>query len=97
VKKEDAALDEWIKDVAPSDDLRKWFNHEEEKWPEFKKRYFKELQSGKESVERLKELVAAGRVTLVYGAKEKAFNNAVALKEFLEREASRWRKEGGAR
>jgi len=87
VKKEDAALDEWLKDVAPSDDLRKWFNHEERKWPEFKRRYFKELENRQDGMERLKELAASGRVTLVYGAREEKFNNAVALKEFLEKEA----------
>ena len=79
-------LDEWIKDVAPSDDLRKWFNHEESKWPEFKRPYFKELENREDGKERLKKLVASGRVTLLYGAKEERFNNAVALKEFLEKE-----------
>lgn len=86
VKKEKAALDEWIKDVAPSDELRKWFNHKREKWPEFKTRYFDELGRRGESVERLKKLAVSGRITLLYGAKEEKFNNAVALKQFLEKE-----------
>ena len=89
LKKEDAALDEWIKDIAPSDELRKWFNHEKDKWPEFKSRYLKELQRQEESLGRLKALVGSGRVTLLYGAKEADFNNAIALKEFLEEEIAK--------
>jgi uncharacterized protein YeaO (DUF488 family) len=86
LKKEDAALDDWIKDIAPSDELRKWFNHEREKWPEFKERYFKELDEKGTSLQRLKKLIGSGRVTLLYSSKEEKLNNAVALKEYLERE-----------
>jgi uncharacterized protein YeaO (DUF488 family) len=89
LKKGDAALDAWIKDIAPSNELRKWYQHEKAKWPEFKKRYFKELATQAESVERLKQMVASGKVTLLYSSKEGKFNNAVALKEFLEKESAR--------
>lgn len=88
LKKEDAALDEWIKEVAPSDDLRKWFGHDEDKWPEFKERYFRELEERGEAVERLRNLAAEGKTTLLYAASDEARNNAVALKEFLENRAS---------
>jgi uncharacterized protein YeaO (DUF488 family) len=89
LKKEDAALDAWIKDIAPSNALRQWYQHEKAKWPEFKKRYFKELGEQAESVGRLKQMVASGKVTLLYSSKEEKLNNAVALKEFLEKEAAR--------
>jgi uncharacterized protein YeaO (DUF488 family) len=86
LKKEDAALDDWIKDIAPSNELRKWFNHEEKKWSEFKERYFKELDEKGTALQRLKKLIGSGRVTLLYSSKEEKLNNAVALKEYLERE-----------
>jgi uncharacterized protein YeaO (DUF488 family) len=89
LKKEDAALDAWIKDIAPSNELRKWYQHEKAKWPEFKKRYFKELGAQAESVGRLKQMLVSGKVTLLYSSKEEKLNNAVALKEFLERGAAR--------
>jgi uncharacterized protein YeaO (DUF488 family) len=86
LKKEDAALDDWIKDIAPSNELRKWFNHEEKKWSEFKERYFKELNEKGTALQRFKKLIGSGRVTLLYSSKEEKLNNAVALKEYLERE-----------
>jgi uncharacterized protein YeaO (DUF488 family) len=88
LKKEGAALDAWIKDIAPSNELRKWYHHEKAKWPEFKKRYFDELGKQAESVGRLKQMIASGKVTLLYSSKEEKLNNAVALKEFLEKEAA---------
>jgi uncharacterized protein YeaO (DUF488 family) len=83
IKKENAKIDEWIKDIAPSDSLRKWFNHDPEKWEEFKKKYFDELNNKKDS---LRNLVQKGKatITLIYSAKDKEYNNAVALKEYLE-------------
>ncbi len=84
VSKDSLKLDDWIKDVAPSDDLRRWFDHEVEKWDEFQKRYEKELDSCPEAVAMLRDRLAKGRVTLVYGAKDEAHNNAVALKAYLE-------------
>lgn len=88
VRKEDIAIDLWLKDVAPSDSLRKWFGHDPSKWNEFKKRYFKELDGKKESVELILQRLRSGTpLLLLYGAKDEKFNNAVALKEYLLRQA----------
>jgi uncharacterized protein YeaO (DUF488 family) len=84
VKKDDARIDAWMKDVAPSDGLRKWFGHDPEKWGEFKARFFAELKNRKDLVDQLAGMARKGRVTLLYGSKEERFNNAVALKEYLE-------------
>lgn len=84
VKKEKAKIDDWEKDVAPSDALRKWFSHDPEKWKEFKKKYFKELKKKKEL---LINMVGRNKTkfTLIYAAKDSEHNNAVALKEYLEK------------
>ena len=88
IRKEDIVIDLWLKDVAPSDSLRKWFGHDPSKWNEFKKRYFKELDGKKESIELiLQRLLSGTPVLLLYGAKDEKFNNAVALKEYLLRQA----------
>jgi uncharacterized protein YeaO (DUF488 family) len=74
----------WLKDIAPSDNLRKWFGHDSKKWNEFKKRYFEELDGKKESVELILQKLRTGySVLLLYGAKDEKFNNAAALKEYL--------------
>lgn len=84
ISKEEAQVDLWLRDIAPSDKLRKWFSHDPEKWGEFKKRYFKELDGKEELVGQILEKMRSGnRVCLLYGAKDKEFNNAVALKEYL--------------
>ncbi len=80
-----AALDLWVKDAAPSFELRRWFNHEPERWPEFKRRYFEELGERPESLKPILERVAVGPVTFVFASRETRFNNAVALKEYLGR------------
>lgn len=84
IDKKEAALNDWCKQAAPSSELRKWFNHQEDKWPEFKKKYKQELKSNPEALE---PLIAAIRqyplVTLVYAARDDAHNNAVVLKELL--------------
>lgn len=80
--KEKAAIDVWLKEVAPSTELRKWFHHESANWAEFQKRYRAELK-GNEAVEELRELVKKGAVTLVYGAKDEERNHAVVLREVL--------------
>ena len=85
LSKQDAKIDLWSKEAAPSTELRRWFDHEPEKWAEFKRRYFKELQARRESVEPIAEHVRAGRVTFVFASRELRFNNAVALKEYVER------------
>jgi uncharacterized protein YeaO (DUF488 family) len=84
IKKGNAAVDLWLKDIAPSNELRRWFSHEPKKWPEFRKRYFGELGGKGEAVQKLVELASRGKVTLLYGSKEEKINNAVALKEYIE-------------
>lgn len=87
VSKEDAALDEWLQEIGPSDELRKWFNHDEEKFDEFKKKYRKELQDGdqKASYDELKEIQKNNQtITLLFGAKNEKYNQAIVLKEMLE-------------
>ena len=81
--KEDARIDLWLKSVAPSNELRKWFQHDAEKWDEFRARYFNELNSNQEVVGELLQYIKDGPVTFLYSSKEQRFNNAVALKEFL--------------
>ncbi len=85
LSKQDAKIDLWPKEAAPSTELRRWFNHEPDKWTEFKRRYLKELRSRRESVEPILKRVRAGRVTFVFASRESRFNNAVALKEYVER------------
>ena len=80
-----AKIDLWPKDAAPSTELRRWFNHDPDKWAEFKRRYFKELRDRRESLEQILERVRSGRVTFVFASRETRFNNAVALKEHVER------------
>jgi uncharacterized protein YeaO (DUF488 family) len=87
VTKEEILIDDWVKDVAPSAALRKWFNHEPPKWNEFKRRYFRELEKQPDALKRLLAKSRAGIMTLIFGAKDEGHNNAVALKEYLERNA----------
>lgn len=83
IRKEDAALTLWLKEIAPSDELRKWFGHEPERWAEFQKRYAAELDGNGEAVGQLHGLLGEGKVTLLYGAHDEARNNAVALMGYL--------------
>jgi len=85
LSKKSARVDHWIRDVAPSAPLRKWFAHDPAKWPEFKKRYFRELKGNAESVRRIRALAKRGTVTLLFGARDEKHNNAVALKAYLAR------------
>src|SRR5262245_39048682 len=82
--KERAGVDLWLKDVAPSPGLRKWFGHDPARWQEFQKRYWKELKENKEAVDTLKEKGKKGTVTLIYAARDEEHNGALALKKFLE-------------
>jgi uncharacterized protein YeaO (DUF488 family) len=84
LSKDKVKMDLWQKDIAPSNSLRKWFGHDDEKWNEFKRRYFKELDKNIDSVNQILDKVKEGSITLLYGSKEEKFNNAVALKEYLE-------------
>ncbi|MDB5173492.1 MAG: hypothetical protein JWO87_913 [Phycisphaerales bacterium] len=85
VTKARAAVDLWLKDVAPSPELRKWFGHDPAKWKQFERRYWKELQSKREAVDVLRQMARRGTVTLVYAARDEEHNGALALKTFLER------------
>ena len=85
LKKQDAKIDLWLKDAAPSTELRRWFNHEPDKWAEFKRRYFQELRDREEALPPIVERLRAGRITFVFASREVRFNNAVALKEYVER------------
>ncbi|MFD2533010.1 DUF488 domain-containing protein [Gracilimonas halophila] len=83
VSKERAALDQWMKSIAPSNDLRKWFDHDPDKWEEFKERYRKEL-FGSEAVNEMLEIIEKNdTVTMVYASKDEEYNSTVLLKEFL--------------
>src|SRR6185295_7129918 len=82
--KESAAVDFWLKDVAPSSELRKWFGHDPAKWKEFQVRYRKELREKKEALELLKEKSEDRTVTLVYGARDEEHNEAVVLRKLVE-------------
>ncbi len=83
ISKKDAKLDEWNKEIAPSPELRKWFDHKEERFQEFKCLYGEELTAKPKELNRLKTLAKREVVTLLYGAKEPAINHAVVLKELL--------------
>lgn len=81
--KEKAAADLWLKDIAPSTELRKWFSHDPDKWPEFRKKYLGELKENKESVSILKDNIKKGAVTLLYGARDQVHNEALVIKDFI--------------
>jgi uncharacterized protein YeaO (DUF488 family) len=82
--KERAAVDWWLKDVAPSTELRQWFGHNPAKWGQFEERYRKELREKKDALTRLKQKSEEQTVTLVYGARDEEHNEAVVLKSILE-------------
>src|SRR5262245_25671652 len=90
LKKEDAALDRWDRDVAPSNELRKEFGHDHSRWDEFRARYFAELDAHPEPVKQLAREAKKGTVTLLFAARDTEKNNAVALREYLGRR-SLWR------
>lgn len=81
--KEKAAADLWLKDIAPSTELRKWFSHDPDKWSEFRKKYLGELKENKESVSILKDKIKKGAVTLLYGARDQVHNEALVIKDFI--------------
>jgi len=86
ISKEKAQIDLWLKDIAPSSELRKWFGHDLAKWNEFQKRYKKELESKKKSVESLKKIIKKEKVvTLLFSALDEKHNNAVALTKILSK------------
>lgn len=83
LRKDKARIDEWLKDIAPSAELRKWYSHDPAKWKEFKKRYKDELKDKKGVLDRLKAESRKETVTLIYSSRETELNNAEALKEFI--------------
>ena len=84
LKKNNIKIDLWQKDIAPSASLRKWFNHDSKKWNEFKSRYYEELKDKQEIVKLFLEKAEQGTITLLYSSKEEKYNNAIALKEYLQ-------------
>lgn len=83
LSRDKAAMDLWLKEIAPSTELRQWYAHEPEKWPEFRRRYFAELDRNPEAVAELRDAIGKGSATLLYAAKDMAHNNAEALLEYL--------------
>lgn len=84
MKKEDLRMDTWLKDVAPSPVLRRWFGHRPAKWEEFRRRYFAELDRRREAWQIIRDAARRGTVTLLYSARDTEHNSAVALKAYLE-------------
>ena len=83
MKKINAAIDEWVKDIAPSTALRKWFGHDPARWQEFRSRYAVEVYKHPEQLNRLRALARQGPITLVFSAHDEAHNDAVALRSLL--------------
>ncbi|MCC7202608.1 MAG: DUF488 domain-containing protein [Nitrospirae bacterium] len=88
VSKDSLKLDGWFKDLAPSDSLRRWFNHDPDKWDEFRRRYFIELESQTDKCRLLMKEAKKGVITLLFSARDMKYNNAVALAEFLKKSKS---------
>lgn len=84
LSKEKAKIDFWARDISPSTELRQWYKHDPEKWQEFKKKYFNELNNNSEGVQALLQHVKGRSVTFVYSSKKQRLNNAAALKEYVE-------------
>ena len=84
LSKKNAKVDMWLKDIAPSTELRKWYSHDPAKWKEFRKRYFQELNKNREAVKELLDIAEGKDATFVYGSKEEKYNSAAALKDYIE-------------
>lgn len=84
VSKEKASIDLWMKEIGPSTELRKWYSHDVEKWPEFKKRYTAELKKKKDLIDEIKARAKKGKVTFVYAAHDEEHNSAVVLRGYLD-------------
>ncbi len=91
IRKEDLAMEDWRKDAGPSDALRKWFSHDPAKWDAFKKKYFAELDKRPDAWQPILESAARRTVTLLYCSRNEEHNNAVAMKQYLERKLGRKR------
>jgi len=86
LSKENVRVDMWVKDAAPSTELRKWFDHDPSKWGEFKKRYFAELDQNPEALEPLLDILRNETITFVYASKEETYNNSAALREYMNKQ-----------
>lgn len=84
INKKEANIDSWLKNLAPSTELRKFFSHDRQKWNEFKYSYINELKNKRELLDNIKNELIKNNITLLYGAKDEKCNNAVVLKEYLE-------------
>jgi len=84
LSREQAKVDVWVKEIAPSTELRRWYGHDPDKWAEFKRRYAAELKTKPSQIEEIVGEIKAGIVTFLYSSKEEQLNNAVALKGFIE-------------
>jgi uncharacterized protein YeaO (DUF488 family) len=89
LRKQDAGIDHWFKEIAPSAELRKWFAHDPARWSDFRRRYTAELRRHSEQIEQLRKLARRGTITLVYGARDEEHNDAVVLRDVLENSAQR--------
>jgi uncharacterized protein YeaO (DUF488 family) len=85
LRKQDAGIDHWFKEIAPSAELRKWFAHDPARWSDFRRRYTAELRRHSEQIEQLRQLARRGTITLVYGARDEEHNDAVVLRDVLAR------------
>ncbi len=85
IKKAELPMDAWLKEVAPSNELRQWFGHDPAKWPQFRRRYFAELAHRPEAWKPIREAARHGNVTLLYSARDEKHNNARALKTYLRK------------
>lgn len=85
--KDEATVDLWLKEIAPSHELRKWYGHDQVKWNEFRERYSKELESNTDAVGKLRGVLQQGPATFVYAARDEGHNSAVVLKEFISHNA----------
>jgi len=84
LSKEKAKVDLWLKDISPSNELRKWYSHDPAKWAEFKRKYLKEIEGKKLELDLLRQKAKSGIITFLFSSKEEKLNNAAALKEFVE-------------
>src|SRR5262245_57800701 len=89
IRKADLTIDAWLKDIGPSDGLRRWFSHDPKKWAVFRKRYFAELDSKPQVWNTLAQAIRRGAVTLIYSSRDTRHNSAVALKDYLEGKTKR--------
>ena len=85
IKKQNLQIDGWLKEAAPSADLRRWFGHDPDRWGEFQSRYSSELDGKQDVLEPIQKAARLGNVTLLYGARDTEHNNAVALRAYLEK------------